>query len=70
MIKIELDDKSVFLYERETNTIHIWDYQISKWTGPAYPVGSIKFYDRDQLSHFSDMLDMLLKRGEYKIFKT
>lgn len=65
MIKIELDERSVFIYNRENNSIHIYDFRNGKWDGPTREIGMIKFCERWQVEQFHEMLEMLLEKGEW-----
>lgn len=61
MIRIEFDEKSVFTFSVDDLAVHIYDHQDGKYKGPIIgEIGYIKFASRDQLIHFSEMLDFII----------
>jgi len=65
MINIEFDERSVFTYDTKNLTIHAWDHRDGWCKGPVTSeVGSISFASEDQLLHFWEMLEFILKRLE------
>lgn len=67
MISIELDEKTVFAYNADTLTIHMWDHQDGKWEGPVIgQVGKIKFADEWQVHHFMEMLQFIIDKLKEK----
>lgn len=63
MIKIELDERSVFTYDAENLEIQMWDHRDGKWHGPVIGmVGSIKFAGKWQVEHFMEMLEFILEK--------
>jgi hypothetical protein len=63
MLKIELDEKSVFTYDPKNMSIGIWDHKDGKYDGPVIgQIGFIKFCDKDQVYHFMEMLEFMLDR--------
>jgi len=60
MINIEFTEHSVFTYNAKDLTIHLLDHKDGKFEGHIIGcVGSIKFADKDQLSHFMEMLEFI-----------
>jgi len=61
MLKIKLDEKSVFTYNAKDLAVHIYDHRDGKWEGPIIgEIGSIKFSGRWQVIHFMEMLEYIL----------
>jgi len=65
MISIELDEKSVFMFDVENLTVHLWDHECGKWDGPVIgQVGKIKFAGEWQVRHFMEMLELILENSK------
>jgi hypothetical protein len=62
MIDIEFDAKSVFTYDFEDLSVGIWDHSDGRYSGPVSCIGKIRFFDKQQMEQFADMLEFMSEK--------
>jgi hypothetical protein len=61
-MKIELDEKCVFTYSKEDLSIHIHRHTEKRYSGKVEYEGSLRFFDKAQMSQFLEMMELCLNK--------